>query len=362
MPDRGDGNAGPEVAFYAPLKSPDHPTPSGDRQIARLTLEALSRAGFTPRTISDLRLFDKNGDEEAQRDLARASLAEADRLSAQLHDRRPALWFTYHSYYKAPDLLGPRVAGALGIPYVISEPSISPKRRQGPWARFAVASEAAIACADRLFWTTRRDRPALEQAGHKRLMTHLPAFLAEGSPAVRRGAHDPLRLLTVAMMRPGDKLESYRRLASALVHLRDDWLLTVIGDGACAEEVHALFARFDDRVRFRGQIDDPSALRAAYQAADLFVWPGVGEGVGMVYLEAQATGVPVVAENHGAQRDVVAAPLAPVGDPRAFAAAISSARSARSKLSIEARDHVVEHHSIGAAARVLRASLMPLVA
>ena len=33
------------IAFYAPMKAPDHPTPSGDRHIARLTLQALARAG-----------------------------------------------------------------------------------------------------------------------------------------------------------------------------------------------------------------------------------------------------------------------------------------------------------------------------
>ncbi|MEO1491285.1 MAG: glycosyltransferase family 4 protein [Pseudomonadota bacterium] len=361
MPEADGGDRQREIAFYAPLKSPDHPTPSGDRQIARLTLEALARAGFTPRTASDLRLFDRDGDEAVQQDLARASVAEAERVIADLRASPPALWFTYHCYYKAPDLIGPRVAEALGIPYAISEPSISMKRRTGPWARFAAASEAAIARADRLFWTTRRDRPALEQAGHKGRLTHLPAFLAEGPPPKHRGAHDPVRLLTVAMMRPGDKLESYRRLAAALGHLDGPWLLTVIGDGEAAAAVRALLSRFSGQVHFRGQIEEASAMRAAYAAADVFVWPGVGEGVGMVYLEAQAAGLPVVAENHAAQRDLVAAPLVPVGDAQAFAAAIEETRIERRSLSIAARSHVVEHHGLGAAARILRAALGPLV-
>ena len=33
-----------KVAFYAPLKPPDHANPSGDRLIAGLLLEALGRA------------------------------------------------------------------------------------------------------------------------------------------------------------------------------------------------------------------------------------------------------------------------------------------------------------------------------
>ena len=30
----------------------------------------------------------------------------------------PDVWFTYHVHHKAPDLLGPAVSRALGIPYV----------------------------------------------------------------------------------------------------------------------------------------------------------------------------------------------------------------------------------------------------
>ena len=33
------------VAFYSPLKPPDHPVPSGDRRMARLLIQALELAG-----------------------------------------------------------------------------------------------------------------------------------------------------------------------------------------------------------------------------------------------------------------------------------------------------------------------------
>jgi len=181
--------AGPPVAFYAPMKAPDHPTPSGDRQIARLTMAALERAGFAPFIASRLRVIDMAGDAAAQARLAAEAGAEADRLLHALRPAPPALWFTYHCHYKSPDLVGPRIAGALGIPYAISEPSVSVRRRSGAWAAFARASEAAIGAADRLFWTTGRDRPALEAAGHAAKMVHLPAFVDEGpAPAPRPAA------------------------------------------------------------------------------------------------------------------------------------------------------------------------------
>ena len=40
------------------------------------------------------------------------------------------LWFTYHTYYKAPDLLGPYATSKLTIPYVIFQGIYSTKRRR----------------------------------------------------------------------------------------------------------------------------------------------------------------------------------------------------------------------------------------
>ena len=348
------------TAFHAPMKAPDHPTPSGDREIARLTLRALEMAGLAPRTVSSLRTLDKGGDSDAQDALFEAAVAEADKVIAALAPAPPAFWFTYHCHYKAPDLIGPIVSHHFAIPYVISEPSISAARREGPWASFAKASEMAIADAALLFWTTSRDRPALEAAGHGPKMRHLPAFVDPGPPPVRTVRQDGvLRLLTVAMMRPGDKVASYRRLAAALDHLDADWHLTVIGGGAAEDEVHALFGAYRDRISFLGIIDDPFLLRTHYESADVFAWPGVGEGVGMVFLEAQAAGLPVVSEDHAAQRDVVATPLVPAGDARAFAAAIRAAATAPGAHET-ARVHVESTHSLGAAARQLRTALMDL--
>ena len=46
-------------------------------------------------------------------------------------------------------------------------------------------------------------------------------------------------------------------------------------------------------------------MPAAYSAADLFVFPGIGESLGMVFLEAQACGLPVIALNTAGVPQVV---------------------------------------------------------
>src|SRR5215218_5524531 len=150
------------------MKGPDHPAPSGDRTMARLLLKALVKAGFRPELASALRSWDRAGDAAFQDEVRRSSSAEADRLVARWTSApsgdRPRLWFTYHLYYKAPDWIGPRVADALGIPYVVAEGSRAGKRADGPWALGHAGAEAALDRADLLLVMTDADRDALQRA------------------------------------------------------------------------------------------------------------------------------------------------------------------------------------------------------
>lgn len=303
------------IAFYAPLKSPDHPSPSGDRTMARLLMKALDRAGFAPNLASGLRTLDKAGEPAVQERLRQESMEAADRLiwhyRALPETERPRLWFTYHVYYKAPDWIGPIVADALSIPYAAAEGSRSEKRAGGPWSLGHEGAEKALDRADAVFVMTGKDRPALEAARPPRQrLVDLPPFIdAEewggGAPVPRREASQP-RLLTVAMMRDGDKLASYRLLAASLDRLRDrPWTLDIVGDGEARGTVEPLFSPFGSRIRFHGAIERRTDLKALYEQADLFVWPAVNEAYGMVLLEAQLFGCPVVAGAYGGVASVV---------------------------------------------------------
>lgn len=356
------------VAFHAPLKPADHPVPSGDRQMARLLLRALERADHRVEVASTLRSHDGTGDPAAQSRLFAAAADECRRLRrlyADEPDRRPVLWFSYHVYYKAPDLIGPAMARALGIPYVVAEASRARKRLTGPWAGFAEAAEAAIDAAALVLCVSARDRQAIE--AHRppgQRVASLPPFLdLPPPPPARTAVGTPPRLLTVAMMRPGDKLASYTRLAEALRVLADrPWILDVVGDGPAAAEVAALLAPFGPRIRRHGALP-PEALAERYADADLLLWPGLNEAFGMVYLEAQAHGVPVVAiDNAGTGtviRDGVGGRLTgPSGTE--YAAAVASLLDDPARLTAlrtAARRHVEERHGLDAAAARLNGLL-----
>ena len=168
------------------------------------------------------------------------------------------------------------------------------------------------------------------------------------------------------MFRAGDKLASYRALASALALVTSQaWSLTIIGDGPARAEVEALFSRFGDKVRFVGALDQP-AVAAQFRDGDLLVWPGIGEAFGMVYLEAQAQGCPVLAEDRQGVRDVVrdGGLLVPADYHTAKARAIESVMGdAESRLAAgrKGRERIAADHLLPAARDALTAELAPLL-
>jgi glycosyltransferase involved in cell wall biosynthesis len=364
------------AAFYAPLKSPNHPSPSGDRTMARLLMKALGQAGFSPQVASELRTLDKAGDPQAQEHLREQSSEAARQLIEQYRmgpqAQRPCLWFTYHVYYKAPDWIGPQVADALGIPYAVAEGSRASKRARGQWSLGHEGAEAALDRADAIFVMTAHDRVSLEAAKppHQTLVD-LPPFLDAGEwPEPAAGRHDAgPRLLTVAMMRHGDKLASYLILAATLSRLqRLPWSLDIVGDGEARAEIERLFEPFAGRVRLHGQMESRAGLRALYEEADLFVWPAVNEAYGMVLLEAQMFGCPVVAGAYGGVSSVVkegeTGLMTPPGDAAAFAQAVLALLEAperRRHLGVAARRFIAEERGLEGAALRLRNALMPLM-
>jgi glycosyltransferase involved in cell wall biosynthesis len=361
------------IAFYAPLKPPDHGIPSGDRRVARLFLDALRLAGHAPFIASRWRSYDPVGGELRQARMAVRGRRTAERLVArwrQAPETAPSLWFTYHLYYKAPDWIGPAVATALGIPYVVAEASYAAKRAEGPWALGHRAVAAALRRADRVIGLNAADRDGvLPLLAHPERWVRLLAFLEARAYAGRqRAPATPLRLVTVAMMRPGDKLASYRVLGAALSRLLDlRWTLEVIGDGPARGAVAAALAPLGDRVGYAGALDQ-AAIVGRLHDADLFVWPAINEAFGMALIEAQASGLAVVAGASGGVGGTIAhgatGLLTPPGDAAAFADAVRAllADPARCAAFGEAgRRKVEREHDLAIAAARLAEAIATLM-
>jgi glycosyltransferase involved in cell wall biosynthesis len=357
------------IAFYAPMKHPDHPTPSGDRMVARMLIAAMQLAGHDVEVVCRFRSHDKRGDQNHQTRVEAAGRWLANALVARLALRPPDLWFTYHLYHKAPDFLGPTVSSALRLPYVVAEASFAPKQARGRWQRGHVAAAAAIAQANHLFGLSSADaacvRPLL--ANPQRLTTLRP-FLDTASFAVAAQTFVPNsavpRLLAVGMFRHGDKLDSYQILGAALSRLTHrQWRLAVCGYGPAEAEVRAALAPVSERIDWVGAVSR-EALIALYAQADLMVWPAINEAFGMALLEAQATGLPVVAGRVLGVPDIVrhgeTGLLVPPGDVQAFAGAIAALLddpAQRLRMRAQALATTASQHDISQAAQALDSGL-----
>ncbi|MCH8197886.1 MAG: glycosyltransferase [Proteobacteria bacterium] len=377
------------VAFYAPLKPPGHPVPSGDRRLARLLMAALARGGHEVDLACRFRSWEGIGDGARIRRLQALGEGLARRLIRRYRATeaaaRPEAWFTYHAYHKAPDWVGPEVSDALSIPYLLAEASVSAAQAKGPWSGGYHCTVKAVKHADAVIGLNSADAPGvLPLLADPDRMIALRPFLdvkafcrsagitgaANGDARDRLAARYGLDreapwLLGVAMMRDGDKLASYAVLAEALAGLSDrPWQLIVVGDGPARQRVERSFAWAGaERVRFTGRLG-AKELAPLYGASDVFVWPAVNEAFGMAILEAQAAGLPVVAGNSHGVRDIVrdgeTGHLTPEGDAPAFAAALSGLLDDPARRAAMARCalfSVGETHDIAGAADTLNAAL-----
>lgn len=320
-----------KIAFYAPLKAPNHPVPSGDRLMARLLGAALEQGGHEVDPISDLRSFSRLADPDTYAEIEAQAQAEIERISDRwAAGPHPDIWFCYHPYYKAPDLLGPVLAARFGIPYVTVETSYSERRNIGYWTQTQDRVLAGINLAAVNICLTKRDRDGVMAAAPAAHTAMLCPFIRPG-PFLRsppgQGVNSH-RLITVAMMRPGDKMDSYRLLADTLARLSPElpWSLSIVGDGAMRAEVAALFSHCDaDRITWHGEVPTNDVAALMSQSA-VYVWPGYGEAYGLAYLEAQAAGLPVVAMNVAGVPEAVdhgvTGLLTPADDAAAFVGAI----------------------------------------
>jgi len=177
----------------------------------------------------------------------------------------------------------------------------------------AAFERVAVRRADVVVATSRYSRDRIVQAygipPGKILIVPEPIDLAMWAAA---GAHErevpiePPAVLTVAHMYPrknlGALLRAYAWLRQAGVPFQG-WL---VGDGPCRED----WERLGDTLGLRGQVTflgtiSRRELMQRYRAASLFCLPSRQEGFGIVFLEAMASGLPIVAARAAAVPETV---------------------------------------------------------
>jgi glycosyltransferase involved in cell wall biosynthesis len=178
------------------------------------------------------------------------------------------------------------------------------------------AESRALALARHVVVTSRATAEALIDdfgVGEDRISVIEPA-LSLALPPLRETevppAHGPRRLLCVGSL---IERKDHATLLSALARLADrSFHLDLVGslelDPVHADHIADLVARLglSDRVTLHGALPR-EALETLYANADIFVLTTLYEGYGMVFAEAMAHGLPIVATGEGAVRETVPA-------------------------------------------------------
>lgn len=233
-------------------------------------------------------------------------------------------------------------------------------RRAGAAARFAVAVKGGIADEARFERGAARLRLALESRLERRNVRRADVVLAPSRYAARRIEDDygvapdrirvvpepidlarwdavlgpagsrtpvPKGILCVAHLYPRKDVVTLVEAVSRLPGAR----LRVVGDGPERRRIEARALRLglgsggEGRVELLGHVP-LERLAAELRSAEVFCLPSLQEGFGIVFLEAMAAGLPIVAARAGAVPETVpdgeCGILVPPGDSEALAAAL----------------------------------------
>jgi len=304
-----------KISFYAPFKPLHHSRPSGDQVIARGLFRYLEEQGHWLQVASRLRtrwIYWKPW-------LCPRVWLENWKIARNWRCREVDVWLTYHSYYKGPDILGPRLSQRLGVPYVIFQGAYATKYRKD-WRtrRGFYLNRQALLTADHVFVNKKIDHHNLKRLLPEDKITYVKPGITPGDFRFdhrtrreirdRMGIGDEPVIITAAMFRPGVKTDGLSwviRACGALLNIGRTFMLVIIGDGQERRKLEELAgSQVPGKVYFVGEVPRQEIYRY-YSAGDVFVFPGIGESLGMVYLEAQSCGLPVVAFDNAGVPEVV---------------------------------------------------------
>ena len=354
-----------KLLFYAPMKPISDPVPSGDREIARGLHNFFVDNDYEVEVLSEFRtrFFYK--------DLKQSMKwpTEMVKAFAKSLKFKPDALFTYHTYYKAPDAISPFIAKTLGIPYFIFE-GMHAERPSESWDTIAGyhLSRFPLTSSKHVFSDKEDDLEMLNKLMGPSRVTHVAPsidtnlFRKNGTAAEEFRSkfnldENKTTIVSIAMMRPDRKTEGLLFLIDALARVKQshpelDFQLVIIGDGDKFEHVQkTALETLPGQATLTGGLEKDEIV-GGLSASDIFAFPGIDEGFGLVYVEAQSCGLPVVALDNGGIPGAVnrnqSAFLTPFGDANAYADALRKLLESpqlREKMGTAARDYVLKNHS-----------------
>jgi glycosyltransferase involved in cell wall biosynthesis len=211
-------------------------------------------------------------------------------------------------------------------------------RNESGWVRAMLGLQARLerlACgrARLVVATSQYSRRRIAEAygvpAEKIVVVPEPVDVARWTALGAEAPADPPAVLAVAHLYPRKNIDALLRACGVLRGAGRRFQGWIVGDGPCRAKWEALRDRLglQSQVRFLGTVPFRE-LRARYARASIFCLPSRQEGFGIVFLEAMAAGLPVVAGRAAAVPETVhdgeTALLVDPADPMALANALET--------------------------------------
>jgi len=351
------------IAYYMPFKPMGHQNPSGDLITGTELYNHLSGKNHSIELASRLRCRWIYYHPISWLKL----LAEEKRITEKYKKENKDIWLSYHSYYKAPDLLGAYCSKKLAIPYVIFQGIYSTKRRRNLKSLPGfILNKKVLLSADHIFTNKKRDHTNLKRIIKEDNLTYIPPgirpddfqFDIDSRHSIRKKFNPEERtvVMTAAMFRPGVKTEGISQVIESCAELIDkgrDICLWIAGDGLCRNELKEKTEKLlPGRAHFLGKINRDEMYHY-YSGADIFAFPGIEESLGMVYLEAQSCSLPAVAVGDWGGGEAIVdnqtGLLSSAAEKSKFTENIDLLlrdSELRTKFGVNARSHIRENHDL----------------
>ncbi|MFT5699338.1 MAG: glycosyltransferase involved in cell wall biosynthesis [Desulforhopalus sp.] len=368
-----------KIAYYMPFKAMGHANPSGDLVIGTEIFKHLRNKGNSIELACKLRMrwiYYK------PLNLMRL-YTERKNIVKKLQSSPPDIWLSYHSYYKAPDLIGPYCSSKLNIPYVIFQGIYSTKRRKKLFTLPGfLLNKWALHKADHIFTNKHRDLKNLSRIISPEKLTYIAPgiqpeefqFSSQEREKLRTlwSVQNEIIIMTAAMMRPGVKTEGISRVIQSCAQLHNNGFtlrLVIAGDGECKNQLEQQANQLlPAKVIFLGKIPR-NQLYKYYSSADIFAFPGIQESLGMVYLEAQSCKLPAVAFADWGAKEAIrpgeTGLLSPASKPEQFTeniGALINNQTLRHSLGRNGEKHIQTNHNLTKNYTILQNTLKKLCA
>ncbi len=299
-----------KISFYCPLKPISHPVPSGDREIARGIYEFLQSKGAEVFVLSEFRTknFYHSG-----KGLG-LWLKSFVRAYCLVKKEQPDCFFVYHLYYKAPDPIAFLLAWWFQKPYFVFEGMYARKAaRKFPYWPGYWLTKLALRYAHRIYSDKTDDLAFLQTHFDPQKICYIPPSIEWkqylGKDDTWRESRNISKstpiVVTTAMLRPDRKTDGVKFLIESLKNVAVPFHWVLIGDGQCRGEIEEIVRQLGwQNVSLLG-LQTKDQIVQILRSADIFAFPGIDEGFGFVFVEAQAAGLPVVAFANGGIPDAV---------------------------------------------------------